>query len=124
MNERKPSATAPPTSPPSQPTQSTDARKSPSATSPRPISSGWCAWPEPARRGVRFFARAVDFGRAFGRGLVAAMSGAFVGAEYPPSVLAHVQTGWGVQPVPIAIGAIAIALFTQGFVRLRGRARE
>ena len=39
-------------------------------------------------------------------------------------MLAHVQTGWGVQPVPIAIAAIAIALFTQGFVRLRGRAPE
>jgi putative membrane protein len=53
-----------------------------------------------------------------------AMSGAFAGARYPPPVLAHLTVAWHVQPVPVVLGLVALALFAQGFVRLRRRAPE
>jgi putative membrane protein len=39
-------------------------------------------------------------------------------------VLAHVQTGWSFQPVPVLLALVALALFVQGFMRLRRRRAE
>jgi cytochrome c oxidase assembly factor CtaG len=36
-------------------------------------------------------------------------------------VLAHVDAGWHLQPVPAALALLALALFAQGFARLRSR---
>ena len=40
----------------------------------------------------------------------------------PDPVLAHAAVGWHVQPVPVLLAGLALALFAQGFVRLRRRA--
>jgi cytochrome c oxidase assembly factor CtaG len=51
------------------------------------------------------------------------MHGTFGGAQYPPSVLA-VSAPWEFQPVPVLLALVALALFAQGFRRLRERAPE
>jgi cytochrome c oxidase assembly factor CtaG len=38
--------------------------------------------------------------------------------------LAHAQTAWSFQPVPVLLAAVALGCFAQGFVRLRRRAPE
>jgi cytochrome c oxidase assembly factor CtaG len=39
-------------------------------------------------------------------------------------VLAQVHAGWGFEAVPVLVAALALALFAQGWTRLRGRAPE
>ena len=39
-------------------------------------------------------------------------------------MLAHVHAGWGFQAVPVLVGALSLALFAQGWARLRARAPE
>jgi putative membrane protein len=40
------------------------------------------------------------------------------------AALAHVETGWSLQPVPVLLALAALGLFAHGFARLRRRAPE
>jgi putative membrane protein len=62
----------------------------------------------------------------------AALVAGTVAAAAPPAALAHgegapageVWTTWDVAPIPVAAAVLALALFGQGFVRLRRRGRS
>ena len=133
---RKPSATAPPTRPPFQPNQSTDARKSPTRDEADADELGMVPVRLPLRRRARsrLPRRLLLHPRRAASGAACPSASCAPWAELSPGRCtllprmqlepAAVSLAWHLHPVPVLLAAAALGLFAQGFARLRRRSPE